>query len=98
MELGHGPFGNFMKPTKLNKYGEELLNKAYEDGVMFWPYSEDDGMPPMTISMKSFEVSPTIEYKNAIAGIMKLGDHESTIYKSYSSTESPTSSKWFLIL
>ena len=81
MELGHGPFGNFMKPTKLNKYGEELLNKAYEDGVMFWPYSEDDGMPPMTISMKSFEVSPTIEYKNAIAGIMKLGDHESTIIK-----------------
>ena len=37
-ELGYGPFGNFMKPTRLNELGEQLLEKAYAEGVMFWGY------------------------------------------------------------
>lgn len=93
MELQFGPFGSFMKPTKLNSEGkqlpngsimpsgEELLDKAYNDGVMFWGYDDNDEMPPMTITTKTFKVEPTVEYTNALEGILKLGEHESTTMK-----------------
>lgn len=80
-ELGYGPFGNFMKPTKLNKFGEELMNKAYEDGVMFWGYDDDDEMPPMNIVEKTFTVTPTETYLEALDGILKCGEYESTVMK-----------------
>lgn len=79
-ELGYGPFGNFMKPTKLNNSGEQLLAKAYENGVMFWTYEENE-MPPMTIENKVFKVEPTKEYVDALDGILKLGEFESTTMK-----------------
>lgn len=81
LELQYGPFGNFLKPIRLNNRGEELLKKAYKEGVMFWAYDENDDMPPLDIIMKSFPVEPTIEYKNALEGILKLGEHESTTMK-----------------
>lgn len=80
-ELTYGPFGNFLKPTKLNDKGEELLSKAYEAGVMFLDYDESDDMPPLDIQTKIFKVPATGEYKNALNGILKLGDHESTTIK-----------------
>lgn len=80
-ELGYGPFGNFMKPTKLNASGEKLLADAYENGVMFWTYEEGE-MPPMTIENKIFKVEPTREYADALEGILKLGEYESTTMKS----------------
>jgi len=81
LELQYGPFGNFMKPTTLNPKGEELLTKAYQDGVMFWAYDDNDEMPPMTIETKTFKVESTVEYQNALEGILKLGEHESTVMK-----------------
>lgn len=79
-ELGYGPFGNFMKPTKLNQLGEQLLEKAYADGVMFWGY-EDGEMPPMNINEKVFTVEATDTYKEALDGILKCGEYESTTMK-----------------
>lgn len=81
LELQYGPFGNFLKPTTLNDRGEEVLEKAYQDGVMFWSYDDDDDMPPMIVETKTFEVPSTTEYKNALEGILKLGEHESTVMK-----------------
>lgn len=81
LELKYGPFGNFYKPTKLNDRGEEIINKAYANGVMFWPYDENDDMPELEIITKTFEVESTIEYQNALKGILKLDDHESTTLK-----------------
>ena len=81
LELQYGPFGNFMKPTRLNERGEKLLEQAYQNGVMFWAYDETDELPPMTVEMKTFKVPATTEYKNAIEGILKLGEHESTTMK-----------------
>ena len=81
LELQYGPFGNFMKPTKLHERGEKLLTAAYQNGVMFWAYDESDEMPPMTVEMKTFKVPLTKEYKNAIEGILKLGEFESTTIK-----------------
>lgn len=81
LELQYGPFGNFLKPTKLNDRGVELLAKAYNEGVMFWAYDDKDDMPPMTIDIKTFKIEPTQEYNNALAGILKLGEHESTVMK-----------------
>lgn len=81
MELCYGPFGSFMKPTKLNSKGEELIAKAFDDGVMFWGYDDENEMPPMNIEMKEFSVKPTAEYKNALDGILKLGEYESTTLK-----------------
>lgn len=81
LELQYGPFGNFMKPTRLNERGERLLEQAYQNGVMFWAYDETDELPPMTVEMKTFKVPATTEYKNAIEGILKLGEHESTTMK-----------------
>lgn len=80
-ELCYGPFGNFLKPTKLNSAGEALIAEAYENGVMFWGYEDDDTMPPMVITNKIFKVEPTLEYKNALEGILKLSGHESTTIK-----------------
>lgn len=80
-ELTYGPFGSFLKPTKLNAHGEKLLEQAYEQGVMFWAYDDNDDMPPMEIKTEIFSVDPTIEYKNALDGILKLGAHESTTMK-----------------
>lgn len=80
-ELTYGPFGSFMKPTKLNESGRKLLEDAYAKGVMFWGYEDNDDMPPMNITTKIFSVPSTIEYKNALEGILKLGEHESTTVK-----------------
>ena len=81
-ELQYGPFGNFLKPVRLNSKGREIMEKAYEEGVMFWGYDEDDkDMPPMSIRTRVFEIEPSIEYKNALEGILKLGEHESTTMK-----------------
>lgn len=80
-ELGYGPFGNFMRPTKLNESGEALMNKAYESGVMFWGYDDDDDMPPMNVEMKTFTVEATETYKDALDGILKCGEYESTMQK-----------------
>ena len=80
-ELGYGPFGNFMRPTKLNESGEALMNKAYENGVMFWGYDDDDDMPPMNVEMKTFAVEATETYKDALEGILKCGEYESTMQK-----------------
>jgi hypothetical protein len=81
LELQYGPFGNFLKPTKLNDKGLEMLEKAYKEGVMFWAYDESDEMPPMVIDTITFKVEATREYKNALEGILKLGEHESTVMK-----------------
>lgn len=81
LELQYGPFGNFLKPTKLNDRGEALMAKAYKDGVMFWAYDDNDDMPPMTVDTKIFKVTSTPEYENALSGILKLGEHESTVMK-----------------
>jgi len=81
LELQYGPFGNFMKPTSLNQRGDELLTKAYDDGVMFWEYSDADEMPPLEIEVVTFNVNTTPEYTNALNGILKLGEYENTIMK-----------------
>jgi len=81
LELQYGPFGNFLKPTALNTKGEALLEDAYRNGVMFWAYDDNDDMPPMIIDTKVFQVEATTEYKNALEGILKLGEHESTVMK-----------------
>ena len=81
LELQYGPFGNFLKPTKLNDRGTALLATAYEAGVMFWDYDDDDDMPPLTIDFIKFPVESTLEYKNALNGILKLGEFENTIMK-----------------
>lgn len=96
LELTYGPFGNFLKPTKLNASGEKMLEKAYADGVMFWAYDDNDEMPPMTIETKVFKVEPTIEYKNALEGILKLGGHESTTIKAIAIQKAQQSLNGFL--
>ncbi len=81
LELQYGPFGNFLKPTSLNERGNELMLKAYDQGVMFWEYTEKDEMPPLDIEIVKFNVETTTEYTNALNGILKLGEYENTIMK-----------------
>jgi hypothetical protein len=81
LELQYGPFGNFLKPVRLNDRGNKLMEGAYDKGVMFWEYTDDDDMPPLTIEEIYFNVTPTPEYKNALEGILKLGEYENTIMK-----------------
>lgn len=81
-ELQYGPFGAFEKPTKLNKKGLEIMNNAYEKGCSFWEYDENDNMPPMNITTKTFEVPKTKFYEDALIGIFSVGDNESTFMKS----------------
>lgn len=81
LELKYGPFGNFLTPVKLNNRGNELMAKAYDQGVMFWDYTDDDDMPPFTIEDIKFPVVATQEYKNALEGILKLGEYENTVIK-----------------
>lgn len=81
LETQYGPFGNFLKPVSLNERGSKLVDAAYEQGVMFWDYTDDDEMPPLTIEDVHFPVEATFEYKNALAGILKLGEFENTIMK-----------------
>lgn len=81
LELQYGPFGNFLKPTSLNERGIQLMNKAYETGVMFWDYSDDDDMPDLTVEEVILPVIATTEYKNALDGILKLGEFENTVMK-----------------
>lgn len=80
-ELSYGPFGNFMKATGLNDDGTLLLERAYEEGVMFWGYDDSDDMPEFKIETKTFTVNKTEEYKNAISGIIQCGEFETTVQK-----------------
>ena len=81
-ELQYGPFGAFEKPVRLNKYGEELMERAYTDGCSFWDYDDNDDMPNMDVQLKEFIVPTTETYKQALDGILKCGDNESTVLKS----------------
>ena len=63
---------------------------------MFWAYDDNDEMPPMTIETKVFKVEPTIEYKNALEGILKLGGHESTTIKAIAIQKAQQSLNGFL--
>lgn len=80
-ELQYGPFGAFEKPVRLNYKGQELMKIAYEEGCSFWDYNDGDEMPPMTITIKTFEVEKTEAYTNALDGIIKCGENESTVMK-----------------
>lgn len=80
-ELQYGPFGSFQKPTRLNELGEHFMQEAYAKGCSFWEYDENDEMPPMDIEFKSFQVPLTEAYKNALEGILKCGESESTVLK-----------------
>lgn len=80
-ELCYGPFGSFQKPTKLNEDGELFMQQAYARGCSFWDYDDNDEMPPMEVEFKSFTVPATETYKNALDGILKCGETESTVLK-----------------
>lgn len=80
-ELCYGPFGQFRKPTKLNDLGEALMERAYQNGCSFWDYDDNDEMPPMNVEFKSFKVPVTEAYENALEGILKCGEAESTVIK-----------------
>lgn len=80
-ELCYGPFGSFQKPTKLNEEGELFMQQAYKQGCSFWDYDDNDEMPPMDVTFKSFTVPATETYKNALEGILKCGESESTVLK-----------------
>ena len=82
LELQYGPFGSFQKPTQLNESGQALMEAVYDRGVMFWGYDDDDtSMPPFEKDYKVFKVPKTREYENALEGILKLNDNESTVIK-----------------
>ena len=80
-ELQYGPFGAFEKPVRLNQAGESIMAAAYRNGCSFWEYDDNDEMPPMQIEMKTFEVPKTKHYEEALEGILKCGEHESTVLK-----------------
>ena len=80
-ELQYGPFGAFEKPVKLNSAGEELMQKAYEEGCSFWDYDDNDEMPPMNVELKKFTVPATKAYKDALEGILQCGEFETTVQK-----------------
>ena len=80
-EMTYGPFGQFMKPVDLNEAGEDFMEEAYEKGVYFWGYDENDDMPPFTPIFKDFKVEPTKYYKDALEGILQCGDYENTVTK-----------------
>lgn len=80
-ELCYGPFGSFQKPTKLNEQGKLFMQRAYAQGCSFWDYDDNDEMPPMDVEFKSFSVPATETYKNALEGILKCGETESTVLK-----------------
>lgn len=81
-EIQYGPFGAFHKPVRLNEFGEEYMEAAFAEGCSFWEYDENDKMPPMDVKFINFNVPETEAYKNALDGILKCGEHESTVMKS----------------
>lgn len=80
-ELQYGPFGSFQKPVQLNEGGKRLMETAYSFGCSFWDYDENDNMPPMDINVVKFQVPLTQNYKEALDGILKCDEHESTVMK-----------------
>lgn len=80
-ELQYGPFGAFEKPTRLNERGQELMKKAYQAGCSFWDYDDNDEMPELDISVKTFKVPATETYQKALDGILQCGENESTVLK-----------------
>ena len=80
-EVQYGPFGAFEKAVRLNEAGQRIMEAAYANGCSFWDYSDDDNMPPMEIKIEKFMVPKTQTYLNALDGILKCGEHESTVQK-----------------
>ena len=80
-ELQYGPFGAFEKPTKLNSQGEQLMKEHFDNYCSFWGYDDGDDMPELQIEYKRFIVKETETYKNALEGILQIGDYESTVQK-----------------
>ena len=80
-EVQYGPFGAFEKAVRLNEAGQRIMEAAYARGCSFWDYSDDDNMPPMEIKIEKFMVPKTQTYLNALDGILKCGEHESTVQK-----------------
>lgn len=82
MQLQYGPFGAFEKPVGLNDAGIDFMNIAYKKGCSFWDYDDEDEMPELQVEYERFRVPETDSYKNALEGILKCGENESTVQKS----------------
>lgn len=81
LKVQYGPFGAFEKPVALNKRGQEIMQKAYDEGCSFWDYDDNDEMPPLDIHEKTFIVPNTKTYDDAIEGIIQCNEYENTILK-----------------
>ena len=80
-ETGYGAYGQFQKPVKIKSKYLGWWNGILDEYCMFVDYEEDDDMPDLNIQVVDVPYVKSKEYKDAINGIIEVGDYSTTTQK-----------------
>lgn len=80
-ETGYGAYGQFQKPVKIKSKYLGWWNGILDEYCMFVDYEEDDDMPDLNIQVVNVPYVKSKEYKDAINGIIEVGDYSTTTQK-----------------
>jgi hypothetical protein len=80
-ETGYGAYGKFQTPVGIKEKYLPIWNQLLDDYCMFVDYDEDDDMPLLNIAMVEIPYVKTEDYKNAVKGIISVGEYATTTEK-----------------
>lgn len=80
-ETGYGAYGKFQTPVAIKEKYQSWWNDLLTKYCLFVTYDEDDDMPPLNIQNIQVPYEKTEHYKNAIKGIIEVGDFATTTEK-----------------
>lgn len=80
-ETGYGAYGKFQTPVKIKDKYMSWWNELLDTYCMFVDYDEDDDMPDLKINTVNIPYEKTKVYKDALNGIIQVGDYATTTEK-----------------
>ena len=80
-ETGYCAYGKFQKPIGIKKEYMPTWNALLDEYCLFVDYDEDDDMPELETEIVKIPYEKTQAYKDAIDGIIKVGDFATTTQK-----------------
>lgn len=80
-EVGYGAYGKYQVPVSIKQKFQPWWNELLTKYCIFVTYDEDDEMPPLNLHEIEVPYEKDEAYKNAIKGIIEVGDFATTTEK-----------------
>lgn len=80
-EVGYSSHGRFQIPVSIKPKYQNWWNNLLTEYCIFVTYDEDDDMPDLNVHTINIPYEKTKEYKDALEGIIRVGDFATTTEK-----------------